>query len=102
MDTKEMVISDEAMEMVKFISAKTCRTLDESIEEFVYLSEWKGRCLEETIKKHFHYHTEGHKEIAKMEMSPSLAALVGICGKVPDNYDWREDVAEELYKEYIK
>ena len=101
MDTKAIVISDEVMKMVKFVAAKSCTNLDETIEELVYLSEWKGRSLEETIKKHYHYHTEGYKEIEKMEMSPSLAAYCALKIKVPDDYDWKTDYYEEKWQKYL-
>jgi len=57
--------------------------------------------MEQEIQKYVHYVTVGRKKIAAMGMSPSLSALVGMCGKVPDDYDWRKDVEDELFKEYI-
>ena len=82
MDTKEVVIGDETMEMLREIS------------------ERKGRSLDEEIQKYIYYITNGRKKIAEMGMSPSLAALVAMRCKVPDDYDWRKDVEEELYEEY--
>jgi len=64
------------------------------------ISERKGRSLDEEIQKYTYYITDGRKKIAEMGMSPSLAALVAMRCKVPDNYDWRKDVEEELYEEY--
>ena len=84
METKEMVIRDDVMEIIKKFSKE------------------KGTSLEEEIEKHNYLFSEERKRIRMKKMSPSLAALVGICGKVPDDYDWKKDVEEELYKEYIK
>ena len=82
MNTKEVAIDDKTMEMLRDIS------------------ERKGRTLEEEIQKYNYYITEGRKKIAEMGMSPSLAALVAMRCKVSDDYDWRKDVEEELYEEY--
>jgi len=84
MDTKEIVMDNKTMEMLKEIS------------------ERKGRSLEEEIQKYIYYITDGRKKIADMGMSPSLAALVAMRCKLPDDFDWRKDVEEELYEEYLK
>ena len=85
MDTKNVVIDEKTMEMLMDIA------------------ERNGRSLEEEIRKYNYYITDGRKKLAGMgKMSPSLAALVGICGKVPDNYDWKKDVEEGLCEKYIR
>ena len=38
----------------------------------------------------------------RLKMSPSEAALCGIASAVPNNYGWRKDVEEEMYKEYME
>jgi len=83
MDTKEVIIDDKTMEMLREIS------------------ERNGRSLEEEVQKYHYYITHGRKKIAEMGMSPALATLVAMRVKVPaDDFDWRKDVEEELYEEY--
>ena len=105
MDTKEIVftedvvIDDRTMELAKELSEILCRSLEDVIDELSEISVCKGRSLEATVKKHHYFHTEGYKKMPKMELSPSLAAIAGIC-KVPDNYDWRAAAHEERNKKY--
>ena len=85
MDTKEVVIDDETMDMLKEVSERNGRSMDEEIQKYIY------------------YITVGRKKIAEMgDMSPSLAALCSLRVKVPDNYDWREVAEEERNKKYMR
>jgi predicted CopG family antitoxin len=84
MDTKEIVIDDDVMEQLREMSKRNGYNLEDVIQKIMYL------------------HSDERKAMAKKEMSPSLAALAGICGKVPEDYDWRKDLEEELCNEYFK
>ena len=83
MDTKGVVIDDKTMEMLVEISDRNERSLEEEVQKYIY------------------YATEGRKKIAAMgEMPPSLAAFAGSLGKLPENYDWKEEYADALCEKY--
>jgi len=83
MDTKEIVISDEVMEVIREISAR------------------KGTSLDVEIEKHNHLFSEEREKERMREMSPSLAAFAGILGKLPDDYDWKAEYQEGMYQKYM-
>ena len=87
-------------DILKNIDTKGVAFDGELIEQLSDMAERKGYSLEEAIQKYIYSRTEGRKIIAEWKMSPSLAGLVGILGDVPDDYDWRKDVEEELYEKY--
>ena len=90
MDTKELVIDDETMEMLKQSSARTGRSLEELINNYAIIFDMGHRAK------------MGAYQIDKTKMSPSLAAFAGCLGKLPDDYDWKKDIEDALYEEYIK
>jgi len=83
MDTKEIVISDEVMEIIRELSVE------------------KGTSLEEEIQKHNYLFSEECEKNRMKEMSPSLAAFVSIRCKVSDDYNWKADYYEEKWQKYL-
>ena len=88
MDTKEVIIDDETMEQIKEISARKGRSLEELIYNYGIIYEMGQQALM-------------GKKPDKSEMSPALAAFCGCLGKVPDDYDWKKELEDELYKDYM-
>ena len=84
MDAKEVVIDDRTMEMLKEIS------------------EMYGTDMDDEVRKYHRYVNVGRKKLAEMgEMSPELAALCNFRIKVSNDYNWKKDIEDELYKKYI-
>ena len=88
MDTKEVVIDDDTMEMAVQLSART------------------GRNVEEILDKYRYFITDGYQKLIK-NVSPELTELRAIqrrnkiaFGMVGD-FNWKEELSNELYKKHI-
>jgi len=92
MNTQEIVIDDEVMERLRETSIKKGKSLDVLVNNYLTIVEM-GRQA-----KLGNYKTDTSK------MSPSLAALCSMDDgvQVPDDYDWRKDVEEEMYQKYME
>ena len=90
MDKKGVIIDDETMERLREISVRKGRNLEELINNYIKIIDMGRQAV------------VGNYKPDTTKMSPSLAALCGIAGKVPDDYDWRKDVEDELYQEYME
>ena len=84
MDTKEVIIDENTMEMAKEYSIRS------------------GMNLKDLLDSYTHFVTEGYKEFTK-NVSPEVKAMQRrnrIALDLPADFDWKEEVGNEMYKKY--
>jgi len=93
MDTKEIVVDEDTMEMAVQYSARTGKSVDEVLDKYRY------------------FIAEGHKKLDFKDderVSKIMSELKAIqkrykvaFGNVDPDFDWKEEYANELYKKYV-
>ena len=85
------------------MTRKLTLTVDEHIiEEAKKYAKSNGRSLSNIIEEYLKTLVQGKKEEQNFEISPLVESLWGSVKSLPDNFDQKKILEEEVAKKYLK
>lgn len=85
------------------MTTKLTLSLDEDvIKEAKSLAKLKGKSLSSLVENYLKALIHQKSEENKTEISPSIKSLVGCIKPLDDDLDYKNIVAEEIFKKYQK